>query len=191
MFIEHSADLNIQDKDGKTPLHYACSQGMKDFVIMLLMEKADYTIPDKANFSPGEDDPDMSIFIGDITDEEKCFKILSPEQAEKLSEIFKDIDHDRMGRIDLQKSYKFNLFLEPDTVKNNLRRDAEDFIKSCAIITKGEVILEEWLFSFAKLYFVDKPAFNKFVEDYDRRVKEEQSTFTEVIMNSETNQEEA
>ncbi len=33
-----------------------------------------------------------------------------------------------------------------------------------------QVNIDEWVFAFSKLYAVDQPAFEKFVEDYDQAV---------------------
>lgn len=124
--------------------------------------------------------------MGDLTDEEKCFKVLSPEEIHKLTSIYNDIDYDRAGKLDVSKSFKFNFFLEPKTQANILKRDAEEFIKECGMITAGEVTVEEWLFSFSKLYVVDQKAYNKFIEDYNEIVvATEGKTFTEVMMSKD------
>jgi len=188
LLAEEGADFNMKNKQGATPLHIACEKQRKDIVLLLLMEKADYSIQNNDGETPGENDPDISIFIGDITDEDKCFKILSSEDIEKLINIFKDIDYDDSGKIDLKKSSKFNQFLEPDTPKTTILKDAEDFMKDTSLINKSEVCLEEWLFSFSKLYACDQKVFQKFIDDYNQAVTSKGGSFS-VIM--KTNAEEA
>lgn len=46
MLAIEDLDLNIQDKWGKTPLHYACRHGSTMSAIYMLQRKADLNIKD-------------------------------------------------------------------------------------------------------------------------------------------------
>lgn len=181
MLLENKVELDFADKLGNTALHAACDMGKKDMVLFLLMSKSDYTLKNNEEKLPGEDDPDVAIFIGNIVDEEKCFQILNPEQVKKLTNIFNDIDYDRSGRITLSKAASFNHFVDSNVSKTALARDAEDFIGECAVINAEDVCLDEWLFSFSKLYYCDKKTFNKFITDYDNAVNRAGGRLSEIM----------
>lgn len=134
--VGEGAELDYQDSEGNTPLHYACELELKEIILFLLLNKAEYNTKNNAEKLAGEDNPDISIFMGNITDEEKCFKILSPEQVKKLSSIFMDIDYDKSKKIDMKKSIAFNHFIDSKVSKNVLTRDAEDFLEEVAVINK-------------------------------------------------------
>ncbi|EGR28615.1 hypothetical protein IMG5_171770 [Ichthyophthirius multifiliis] len=97
----------------------------------------------------------------------------------KLIEIFNDVDAKPIGftegnfipgLIDLEKSKRFNKYID-DTINDNIaEKDAKDFIKSCSVCNKEGVNIDEWIFAFSKLFAVDQPAFEKFIEDYDQAV---------------------
>lgn len=182
LLIENNVDLNLANQELNTPLHLACDLEKKEMVLYLLMNKADHVLKNKKGHLPGQENPDIAIFIENIVDEEKCFQILNPDQIKKLTNIFSDIDHDRSGRITLSKAASFNHFVEPKASRTSLARDAEDFITECAIINGQDVSLDEWLFAFSKLYYCEKKAFNKFVSDYDRAVNDAGGRLSEVMM---------
>ena len=169
---------------GNTPLHYACELELKDIIIYLLINKADYTVKNSLGKLPGEENPDISIFLDNITDEEKCFKILSPEQTKKLTAIYNDIDYDKKRAITMKKAVAFNHFIDQRVSSNALLRDAEDFLEEVAIINKESVSLEEWLFSFSKLLFCDKSAFNKFINEYESACNNAGGCFSEYLNNN-------
>lgn len=56
-------------------------------------------------------------------------------------EIFYDIDNDGVKLIDLHKSKKFNKYIDESINDSAAEKDANDFIKSCAICNKQTVIL--------------------------------------------------
>ena len=99
--------------------------------------------------------------------------MLSPDQKAKLIEIFNDIDFDDLKAIDLHKAVRFNKYIDEKIAEPKAEKDANDFLKSTAICNKHSVNIDEWLFSFSKLYVCDPDEFSKFVEDYDRVVQEQ------------------
>ena len=183
--VSENADLDYKDNDGNTPLHYACELDLKELILFLLINKADYNEKNNLDKLPGEDNPDISIFIGNISDEEKCFKILSPEQIKKLTSIFKDIDYDKTKKIDMKKSIAFNHFIDNKISKNGLTRDAEDFIEEVALINNEDVSLDEWLYSFSKLLYCDKKIFEKFMNEYDEACNQAGGCFSEIMTSKE------
>jgi ankyrin repeat protein len=53
LLLENGADVNINDKDGKTPLHYACGYNGCESIVSLLLEKgADIEAKDKSGWTP-------------------------------------------------------------------------------------------------------------------------------------------
>eukprot|EP01016_Furgasonia_blochmanni_P018568 TRINITY_DN21035_c0_g1_i1.p1 TRINITY_DN21035_c0_g1~~TRINITY_DN21035_c0_g1_i1.p1 ORF type:complete len:132 (-),score=40.05 TRINITY_DN21035_c0_g1_i1:193-531(-) len=85
--------------------------------------------------------------------------------------IFEDADFDNTRSINLEKSIKFNKFVEEEVEDQLIERDAKDFINSCAIINKVTVNQDEWLFSFAKLLVCDSEIYDKFIQDYEKAVE--------------------
>lgn len=154
---------------------------IKELIVFLLVNKLDYGIKNNLGQLAGEDSPDISIFMGNVTDEEKCFKVLSPEQVKKLTSIFRDIDYDKTKKINMKKSVAFNHFVDPRVSSNALMRDAEDFLEEVAIINREEVSLDEWIFSFSKLLYCDKKVFNKFLSEYDNACNTAGGSFSEIM----------
>lgn len=95
---------------------------------------------------------------------------MNEEQKKKLTEIFNDIDFDDLKAIDLHKAVRFNKYIQENIAEAKAEKDANDFLKSTAICNKHSVNIDEWLFSFSKLYVCDADEFNKFLEDYEAAV---------------------
>jgi hypothetical protein len=95
---------------------------------------------------------------------------LGEEQKKKLTEIYNDIDFDDLKAIDLHKAVRFNKYIQENIPEAKAEKDANDFLKSTAICNKHSVNIDEWLFSFSKLYVCDADEFNKFIEDYEAAV---------------------
>jgi hypothetical protein len=114
--------------------------------------------------------PPYSFLSNTLIPEEKAFNVLSEEQTAKLTEIYNDIDFDDLKAIDLHKAVRFNKYIQENIPEAKAEKDANDFLKSTAICNKHSVNIDEWIFSFSKLYVCDADEFNKFVEDYDAAV---------------------
>lgn len=50
-------------------------------------------------------------------------------------------------------------------------KDGKDFIKTAALCNHQTVNIDEWHFSFSKLFATDPITFDKFVDDYDKAVE--------------------
>ena len=112
----------------------------------------------------------LSFLSNTLIPEEKAFSVLSEEQIAKLTEIYNDIDFDDLKAIDLHKAVRFNKYIQENIPEAKAEKDANDFLKSTAICNKHSVNIDEWIFSFSKLYVCDPDEFNKFIEDYDAAV---------------------
>ena len=82
---------------------------------------------------------DAKMLLNNIACEEKAFNVLSPQQKAKILEIFYDIDNDGMKTIDINKSKRFNKFVDETVNDSASEKDAKDFIKSCALCNKEAV----------------------------------------------------
>jgi hypothetical protein len=85
----------------------------------------------------------------------------------RLKTLFEEIDYDNQGFIDSDKAGKFNKFVDKRCSSSLASRDADDFIGSCAIIDGETVTLEEWNYSWAKLYVSEERVYNKFFTEYE------------------------
>jgi Ca2+-binding EF-hand superfamily protein len=98
----------------------------------------------------------LSRFLSNtLVPEEKAFNVLSEEHKKKLTEIFNDIDFDDLKAIDLHKAVRFNKYIQENIAEAKAEKDANDFLKSTAICNKHSVNIDEWLFSFSKLFVCD------------------------------------
>ena len=80
----------------------------------------------------------------------QAYHYLTENHKRKLTVIFDDIDRDASGVLTLDKSMRFNRYMEEMPVEI-ARRDAQDFLRDVGICHTGQVNLDEWLFSFGKL----------------------------------------
>jgi Ca2+-binding EF-hand superfamily protein len=114
--------------------------------------------------------PSLRFLSNTLIPEEKAFSALGEEQVKKLTEIYNDIDFDDLKAIDLHKAVRFNKYIQENIPEAKAEKDANDFLKSTAICNKHSVNIDEWIFSFSKLYVCDQEEFKKFIEDYDAAV---------------------
>ena len=68
-----------------------------------------------------------------------CFNLLDGDQVKKLWNIFSDFDHDKDKKVNMKKSMLFNKYLDPSISPETASRDADEFIKTAAIIN-GESV---------------------------------------------------
>ena len=167
-FISAGAQVNCVDNTGNTPLHYATERGSMEIALILLLHGADLTITN-LNKQKAEDlNPKMKPILIAISLEYQAYQHLTENQKKKLSVIFDDIDGDGSGILNLDKSIKFNRYME-DITAEAARKDAIDFLRDVGICHAGQVNLDEWLFSFGKLVSErGSEALEQFFEDYDR-----------------------
>ncbi len=69
LLIAEGADINFQDKNGSTPLHWAAYYGRKEIAKLLLMQGASPYIKDKNGITP--------IDVARINRQEEILKIFS------------------------------------------------------------------------------------------------------------------
>lgn len=85
-----------------------------------MMQGSDYTIKNKKQYKPGENNLDARMYLcingsflsNTLVPEEKAFNVLSEEQKKKLTDIYNDIDFDELKAIDLHKAVRFNKYIQ-------------------------------------------------------------------------------
>ncbi|KAM3137119.1 hypothetical protein pb186bvf_010847 [Paramecium bursaria] len=169
--IQKKADLKQYNLQQQTPLHLACERQNKELILLLLTNGADHNMKNIQGQKPGEGQMEIKIFINNLVAEEKAFNVLEEQQKNELTNIFNDIDTDGSKFLDQPKAVVFNQFIQENLDKNLADKDAKDFIKSTALCNQQRVNIDEWLFSFSKLYVVDPTAFKQFIEDYQNIVR--------------------
>ena len=141
-FLEaNGAAFEIVNKAGNTPLHVACEKGFKEVILNLLLAGVDPLQGNNEGKKAGEGNIEAKMMINAIYAENKAFKVLSPLQKRKLTQIFEDIDIDGKREIDLAKSVLFNKYVDDNVNDNMAEKDAKEFIKWCAILNKATVFL--------------------------------------------------
>jgi len=170
--ISSGASLSQTNNNGETPLHVAARQSSKELLLVYLLNGAD---PSVLNYE-GRSAEDLSgnlkpIMIAMIQVKE-IFDQLKTNQKQRLESIFQEIDEEGLGFLNLEKSVKFNRFIE-EVPEEVAKKDAQDFIRDVSICSKGIVYLEEWLIAFAKLASEKgEQAVDSFIEEYDKAVRE-------------------
>lgn len=66
LLLEESADINLQDKLGKSALHYAADAEDQQMIVFLLMNRADSNAADKEGLVPGSGNGKIRMFIDDV-----------------------------------------------------------------------------------------------------------------------------
>ena len=64
--VEKGADLTVQDCAGDTIMHIAASNDDKGMVLWMLMIGVDYKTPNSQERLPGDDNPDIKLFMGEV-----------------------------------------------------------------------------------------------------------------------------
>ena len=70
--------------------------------------------------------------------EKQAFNALNAVQKKKVATIFEDIDFDNKHYVDLEKSIRFNKFID-DVEDKIAEKDANAFVRECAICNKTTV----------------------------------------------------
>lgn len=171
--VSVGAQLNVANIRGNTPLHVAVERGSKETILLFMLNNADPTAVNANGQKPEDINPELKPLIWALNKDKASYRLLNDNQKKKLTQIFDDVDQDASGSLDINKSIRFNRFLEEDLSEDVARKDAHDFIRDVSICQTGKVILEEWLFSFSKLASeAGAESVDQFLEDYERRVKE-------------------
>jgi len=80
--IDEEADVDVQDVDGRTPLHEACREGRGDVVLRLVEEGADLALGDGGGVSPYVELMDGG-HVGIITDLVANGLVALPDEGER------------------------------------------------------------------------------------------------------------
>ena len=120
-------------------MHYACSKGNREMILLLLMSGADHTKTNTKDEKPGDNNTELKLFMNQILAENKAFDALDEDQKKRLKNIFDDIDKDGFKFINQERSKQFNIFIE-GVNEETAEKDAQEFINSCAICNKQTVI---------------------------------------------------
>lgn len=165
--VEKNADLTIQDINGDNCLHIACQARSKELVLWMMLEGVEYEQPNSMEKQPGDEQPEMKLFIAEISEEYRCFKQLPTEDIKRLRELFAELDYNKSKTIDSDKSAKFNKFIDKRVSTFIAEKDADDFISDAAILDGENVSLDEWIYAWAKLYVSDRRIYDKFHKEYE------------------------
>jgi hypothetical protein len=170
--ISAGANVNAVNVTGSSPLHYAAERGCMEIILILMLHGADPLVVNQNKQKAEDFSPKLKPMMIALTNDRHIYSSLTETYKKKLALIFDDIDRDGSGVLNLEKSMKFNRYME-DIPADIARRDAQDFLRDVGICHSGQVNLDEWLFSFAKLVHErGNEALDQVIEDYERTGKE-------------------
>jgi hypothetical protein len=179
--MSKNMDMSVQDVNGETLMHLACTKKNKYIVLYMLLEGVDYQLKNNANQEPGHDAKDMKAFMKEIVEEYRCFNKMPKEEVFRVTQLFEDIDYDNKKSIDGEKAAKFNKFVDKKVNNWIAEKDAGDFIESAAIIDGDTCSFDEWYYAWAKTYIADRRIYDKFFKEYETVLKESDLTFKELM----------
>ena len=67
--------------------------------LYLLMKGIDYKTANNCEKQPGDDTPDVKLFMADVLEEYRCFGQLDDEQETRLYDLFNELDYSGEGFI--------------------------------------------------------------------------------------------
>jgi len=138
-FINESIDLDVANNEGNTALHLACEKESRELILALVFAGIDITKKNLNEEKAGEKSTPIYTFVKQIYAENKAFNVLSPDQKRKLKHIYDEISRGG-GCISLDRTKMFNVFVD-EVSEEEAEKDATDFIASCAILDKENVII--------------------------------------------------
>lgn len=172
LLISAGANINVVNGVGNTPIHCAVERGCMEIILILILNGADLSAHNQNKQKPEDISSKLKPMLIALSIDKQAYSLLTETHKKKLTLIFEDIDRDASGILNLEKSMRFNRFME-DISAEVARRDAQDFLRDVAICHSGQVSLDEWLFSFAKLVAANgTEALDQFIDDYDRNSKD-------------------
>jgi len=136
--INEGIDLEIANNEGNTALHFACQQESRELILPLVFGGIDITKKNLNEEKAGEKNTSISTFVKQIAAENKAFNVLTPDQKKKLKHIYDEISRGDKC-INLDRTKMFNIFVD-EVSEEEAEKDAKDFIASCAVIDKENVI---------------------------------------------------
>lgn len=166
--ISSGANINMLGPQGNTALHYAVERGCMEIILILLLNGADVNIVNENKQKPEDLLPKLKPMIMALANDRQVYTNLNELYKKKLTIIFDEIDGEGNGILNLDKCAKFNRYME-DVNADVARKDAIDFLRDVAICRSGQVNLDEWLFSFAKLMNErGTEALDQFIDEFER-----------------------
>ena len=126
------------DNDGNTALYLAGNSFNKLACMVLIINGAKIDVKNAEGKMPGDGNIAIKVFIKKIFGENKAFGVLTPEIRKTLRDMFKDVDSDDKGYVDINKCVKFNMFVEEKCSEMVAERDAEEFMKDCCFVEKDK-----------------------------------------------------
>jgi ankyrin repeat protein len=170
--VSLGAQVNCVNNLGNSPLHYAVERGCMEIILILMLNGADPSLVNQSKQKPEDLAPKLKPMIVALSMDRPVYQRLNDSYKKKLTLIFEEIDFEGTGILNLEKSMKFNRFME-DIAEDVARRDAQDFLRDVGICHIGQVNLDEWLFGFAKLVGSNgNESLEQFFEDYEKNVKD-------------------
>ena len=166
--IVSGANINMLGPQGNTALHYAVERGCMEIILILLLNGADPNISNENKQKPEDLLPKVRPMMIALTADRQVYTNLSELYKKKLSIIFDEIDGEGNGILTLDKCAKFNRYME-EVSADVARKDAIDFLRDVGICRSGQVNLDEWLFSFAKLMNErGTEVLDQFIDEFER-----------------------
>lgn len=136
--INEGIDLEVANNEGNTALHFACQNESREMILALVFAGIDPTKKNLNEEKAGEKNTPLSTFIKQIAVENKAFNVLGTDQKRKLKHIYDEISRGDKC-INLDRTKMFNVFVD-EVSEEEAEKDAKDFIASCAVIDKENVI---------------------------------------------------
>ena len=173
VLLDYNADPNIQDNEGKTPLHYACSVDRKDMIICLLLFGADPEIGDNEGKKPFEDyREDMSLTQERIDGIKREFISLTRKRRKFLKYVFDYIDELGSKLLNIEGLAGYYQKINKESMEES-RKDATIFIQEAKMIKNQfedvpTITFEEFVVAFC---YILKYHGMKVIDDFIDRFK--------------------
>ena len=166
--LANGAQVSALNDKAETPLHAAAARGNKEMVLFLVLNGVELGASNVDGKKAADLNPATLPLIYAIEQEKDTYASLTEPQIKRLAQIFEEVDIDKVGYWNLDKSTRFNRYLE-DIDAEVARKDAQDFLRDVSICQPGQVNQEEWVLTFAKLAKEQGgSAVDTFLDEYDR-----------------------
>ena len=75
--VTQEANLDLENEQGNTALHYACERLDKDLMLILIASGANVDRKNKNGMKPGEGNMEAKTFMNNVVCEKEAFSILT------------------------------------------------------------------------------------------------------------------